>query len=828
VPSASRIEAVAASSSGLQLTLDVGRLEVAWSSAGVLRLHLVPPDGPAPVVAEMVPEFAVDPDVVASWGSPAPGAIDLRLGALHRLVIDSDPLRLTLLAEGRVVWQSVAGRTLRVDVHGRRWLHHVLDDTHLVYGLGEKSGRLVRNHRSLQLKSVDAAGYDPETGDPLYKHVPFYLVHQPGHGRTIGVFCNNAWAARFDFGAERSAYWPPYASICVDGGDLDLFLLTGPTLGDVLRQYCELTGFPALPSKASLGYLGSSMYYTELPDGCDEAVLGFADRCAKEGVELSGFHLSSGYTKGADGRRYALTWNRRGFPQPQEFVSRFQRSGLVLSANVKPAMLTTHPLWQSFDRAAAFITSEEGGSVTEQFWGGAASLVDFSNPAARALWREHLVEALISLGVTSIWNDNNEFELDTDGALCDNDGVPVPADAIRPVLANLMARVAWETVAETTDARPFILSRAGYAGLQKYAQTWSGDNTSNWANFHFNLATMLGTGMSGMPFTGMDIGGFTGPAPQPELFARWVQNGVLHPRFSIHSVNSDNTVTEPWLYPELTEMIADQIRLRYALLPTLYSAAAQAHESGLPVARPLVLEFPDFAPGFDRHTEFLVGSALLAVAVTSPGAPELEVCFPPGEWTDFWTGERVAGGRLVPVPLRGDRSPLYYRSGCGFFLDGRFLDRSGSEAGTLVVRLAMRIDGAAELYDDDGRTRAHEAGVHLHSSWRWTRSQRGLCLEHESSGPFVPAWQWLRLELDIGPIAPVNVAWAGADGAGHEPRRSLRPVSSADEWYFDAGLQRLYLWLPGAALRGAWTLELDLARGMQVSVEPAPEPPAGG
>ncbi len=371
------ISGIAVTDQGLLVDLDLGRLLVSWSSTGVLRLRMLLPsdDGRAGFVPELEPGFVgMDPDVLETWradlGARAArrsgGALGREAPAAHRAAAAAP--------------HAVAGVDCAVAVPARahpasgrsrrRWHYHVRHDGDLFYGLGEKTGALVRNARSFQLKGVDAAGYDPRTSDPLYKHIPFYLVHRPHSEVTIGVFLNNAWPARFDFGAERSAYWPGYTSICVDGGDLDLFLLTGPRPVDVLRQYHELTGFPALPTKASLGYLGSTMLYTELDEGCDDAVVGFVDRCVEEGIPVSGFHLSSGYTKGADGLRYTLTWNRRGFPDPQGFVDRFTQAGLVLAPNVKPAMLTSHPLWARFDEAAAFIRSGDGGSATEQFWGG--------------------------------------------------------------------------------------------------------------------------------------------------------------------------------------------------------------------------------------------------------------------------------------------------------------------------------------------------------------------------------------------------------------------------------------------------------------------------
>jgi alpha-glucosidase len=294
----------------------------------------------------------------------------------------------------------------------------------------------------------------------------------------------------------------------------------------------------------------------------------------------------------------------------------------------------------------------------------------------------------------------------------------------------------------------------------------------------------------------MDIGGFTGPAPEPELLARWVQNGAFHPRFCIHSANSDGTVTEPWLYPELTPVIRDAIRLRYALLPTIYSAAAQAHEEGLPVMRPLVFEFKDFAPGFDRHTEFLLGPGLLVAAVTQPGVDELEVCFPPGEWTCIVTGDRVEGGRLVRVPAPADRATVYARSGHGYFLDGDYADAPG----TLIARLGMRTFGSAWCYDDDGATRAHEDGVSLRARYTWQHSTLGIHLRYQAEGPHVPQWQRLRLDLDIGATRPRRVTWRGDGGGFHH----------IEDWRYNADAEQLTLTLPASAIVRGWQLDLDL------------------
>ena len=448
-----------------------------------------------------------------------------------------------------------------------------IDDDISFYGFGEKSGYINKAHRRMIMNNVDTLGYNSEYTDPLYKHIPFYIRFDRANNVASGLFYNNSYESVFDMGCERSGYWDKYSYFSAEGGDIDLFFMYGPEIKNVVKNYTDLTGKTALPPLYSLGYFGSTMFYTELENKSDEAVLEFIDQARREDIPCDGFFLSSGYTSGNDGKRYVFNWNYDRFADPEKFISDMKAKGADVSPNVKPGMLLTNPLYNEFKSANAYIMDEHGNEPhNDRYWGGKAAFVDFTSPKGRDLWKKHLKQSLISKGITCIWNDNCEYEINNPKAQCDFEGEKAPINSLRPLMPNLMALAAKQAIKECCpNARPYITNRAGFAGIQRYAQTWAGDNSTSWHSLKFNIPVMLGMGLSGVANQGCDIGGFFGPAPEPELFVRWVQHGIFQPRFSIHSCNTDNTVTEPWMYPSYTKYISAAIKLWYSLRPYLYS-----------------------------------------------------------------------------------------------------------------------------------------------------------------------------------------------------------------------------------------------------------------
>lgn len=686
---------------------------------------------------------------------------------------------------GITLHADVKDRSYVRDKQGRLYHYSVMDDEDRFYGFGEKTGPLNKRKRRMRMRNVDTIGYDAERADPLYKHIPFYIKFNGVSRAATGLFYHNAYESVFDMGCERSGYWPPYSYFCADGGELDYFFIYGPEIKDVVRRYTDLTGKTMLPARYSLGYMGSTMFYTELERDSDQAILGFLDRCREEGIPCDGFFMSSGYTTGDDGKRYVFNWNADRFPDPKRFVGQVADKGAALVPNVKPGMLLTHPHYQTFAEAGAFVRNESGEAPEiDRYWGGPASFVDFTNPAARKLWKTLLKEAYISLGITAIWNDNNEYEIGHSGALADFEGSGKEIGALRPIMPNLMALTAVEAIAEAApNERPYIVNRAGFAGIQRYAQTWAGDNNTSWNSLKFNIPLILGMGLSGVANQGCDIGGFYGPAPDPELFVRWVQNGIFQPRFSIHSCNTDNTVTEPWMYPSYTGYIRDAIRLRYRLVPYFYSLLYEASEAGSPIMRPLVYEFQHDERVWEESFDFMLGRSLLIANVLEAGAKTRKVYLPEGaDWVDWTTKKRYAGGQTVELDVTLASIPMFIRSGAIIPLADRLNNLHQDEIDELRLLVEPSEDSSFVLYEDDGKTNEYRNGNYLKTTIR-LQSGTETKLSFSRQGRYASPVKRMTVDLLCNDVAPIEVRLQGSKLPMFLGRKEWEEHEAG--WYYD-------------------------------------------
>jgi len=633
-----------------------------------------------------------------------------------------------VFSEQEPFFREVSGRHL-LHTEGRLIHSFQLDDC-LYYGFGEKTGPLEKTGMRMRFSGKDACGYDPEHTDPLYKHVPFFLKMRKDGGQVCGVYYNTAADCELDIGREVNGYYPPMGQFLTAEKNIDLFLFYGYNMAQILEAFTKLTGRPAMPPKYALGYLGSSMYYPELGENCDKAILGFVEKAKKLGIPCSNFQLSSGYTTDDKGRRNVFTWNSKKFPDPKGFVEKMEALGVTITPNVKPAMLTTHPLYASFAREGAFIRNRDGSPYVTRFWGGQGSFVDFTNPNACGMWKNMLRESLLQYGIRSVWNDNNEFDL-VDG-YCYDEGRFTPATRLRGVLPMLMCKTAWEAIAEYYPGkRPYLVSRSGCAGINRYAQVWTGDNRTSWQSLKWNIAIMLGSGLSGMPITGSDVGGFAGPAPEKELFLRWIACGAVMPRFSIHSANDDNTVTEPWMYPSQMDAVRSLFGLRSRLMPLLYSLHFEAHQTGKPIWRPMVWQFPEDKRSQRENVDFMLGDGLLCACVVEQGAKTRTVWLPEGTvFYDFYTRQRHEGGQEITLEAPLDRLPLLQKGGS--------IVPTREEDG-IHLWICPEKDCCFTYYDDDGEYMSvyspesvvWELEVSQYSDWvrcRFTRGSNFRCV----------------------------------------------------------------------------------------------------
>ena len=590
-------------------------------------------------------------------------------------------LKINLDDDFRLEWFDAQNNRFAADLKRRAYpydaagqaVYHYLEQRpdEYYYGFGERAGTLDKRGMRFRMINVDALGYNAETGDPLYKHFPFYITYIPSLKIAYGLFYDNLSTTVFDMGKEIDAFWGYYRYYMAEAGDLDYTLIYGPSIEAVVEKFTKLTGRPALPPRWSLGYLGSTMKYTEAPDA-QEQLKQFVDLCKQHDIPCDMFHLSSGYGTDAQGTRFVFTWNKQRIPDPHAMTQHFHDAGIRLAANIKPHLLKQHPEYEKLRASGGLIKD----SATDEpalcrFWSGGAfesgegSYVDFTSQAGYDWWKTQLKTALLEYGVDAAWNDNNEFEIWNDGARCAGYGSEIPLGQARSLQTLQMARASYEATQEhKPNERPFVLSRSGCPGIQRYAQSWSGDNATSWNTLRYNIPMGLGMGLSGAPNTGHDVGGFHGPAPDPELFVRWVQNGIFHPRFTIHSWNTDGTVNEPWMYPEILPIIRNWIKFRYALQPYLYTLFHEAHRTGHPIIRPMVYEFPDDPRCHTESFDFMLGSHLLVASVLEPGARTRRVYLPAGTWwCDMHTNKWYEGGQEIEVHTPLDYIPLFLRDG---------------------------------------------------------------------------------------------------------------------------------------------------------------------
>lgn len=682
-----------------------------------------------------------------------------------RVEVDKQPFRLRVLdPDGTVLHEDVADLAYREDPNGRRLHTSRIEIDDRFYGFGEKTGPLDKARTFMTMSPKDAMGYDPQRTDSLYKHIPFYIKLQATARTAVGYLYHNPAECDFDIGRSKSNYWPPHSTYRVDSGDIDLFLIAGPAIRDVVRRYTYLTGTSAMLPKAALGYLGSSMYYPELPKDCDQAILDFVDTTRRQRIPVDGFQLSSGYTQAQtpDGlKRCVFTWNDDRFPDPEGFFAAMAERGVTVSPNVKPGVLLAHPEVDAWRDQGVFVRRPQGDDpVVGTWWGGPGHFVDFTDPHAREVWRGLLTENVLAKGTTSVWNDNCEYDsiVDTD-ARVSYDGAGGTIGALKSVMANLMCHVTHEAItAHAENVRPFVVCRAGHAGIQRYAQTWSGDNVTSWDSLEHNIATMLGMSLSGVANQGSDVCGFYGPAPEAELMVRWIQNGVFQPRFSIHSVNTDNTVTEPWMYRDHTDTVRAAIELRYRLFPYLYSLMARAHRTGLPILEPMVSAF-QHDPECDREgVDFMVGDSLLVANVVTPGATERSVYLPRGEeFYELASRRHHLGGQWVTVPVDLETIPLFVRAGGIVPMAGNQMYNLATEQVTALHLLcAPQRDGSFTLYEDDGVSLDYTRGGYLTTRIDMTAGEQTV-LRFTREGSYTSPIRTVHLDVIHPDKAPFGV-----------------------------------------------------------------------
>lgn len=629
------------------------------------------------------------------------------------IVLNKQPLYFSIYdLNGTLIYNDLHERAFEQDFLGRTFHYNEIDRDHdHFYGFGERTGKLDKKRERMRNSAKDAIGHDPEHGDPLYKHIPFYIRLNDQSKKSYGLFYNNSYESTFDMGKERSGYWAPYSYYETDGGDIDLFFINGPSVKDVVEGYTFLTGTQALPPKQSLGYTASTMYYAELEKDNDKEIYDVIDTYHKQHINIDNFWLASGYSSGEkDNLRYTFNWNKVKFPNPEEFFKKMNGMGINVIPNLKPGILPNHPYINEFEVNDSFVKTPDGQKdYIGRWWGGAGRFIDFTKPAGRNTWKKLLKSNILEKGTGTIWNDNCEYDgIEDRNAYCDREGMGGRMAELKPIQANMMAYTAKQAIEEVyPNRRPYIINRAGYSGIQRYAQTWAGDNLTDWRTLKFDIETILGMGLSGVANNGCDIGGFDGKAPEGELLLRWIQNGIFQPRFVMNSANTDNTVTQPFMYKEYTHYVRSAFQLRYRMLPYLYSLMYRAYKTGQPIMCPTFYEFQNDPKCYDdQYITFMYGPFILVANVLDKGAKSRKLYLPKGaKWYDMNDNLReYEGGQTIEIPVNLGSIPMFLRDNAVFVTSSDINHITTDKISHLDLLIGTAESTHFILYDDDGYT----------------------------------------------------------------------------------------------------------------------------
>ncbi len=723
-------------------------------------------------------------------------------GKLLKVVIEKEVFCIRIYDnEGTQLHADIPDLAYMEDSNHRRIHTSEIAPGDCFYGFGEKSGEINKAYKFMSMSPKDAMGYNPKETDSLYKHIPFFIKLNRDTKKAAGYFYHNTYECDFNMGREKSNYWKPYSRYRTDGGDIDLFFIAGPSIREVVKRYTDLTGKSAMLPRYALGYLGSSMYYPELDENCDAAILDFIDTTKEEGIPVDGFQLSSGYTmqETAEGnKRCVFTWNRKRFKDPKDFFAQMEKRGVGVSPNVKPGVLLVHPDIEKMKAKDIFIKNSQGdGYGTGTWWGGKGLFADFTKPVTRQVWKEMLRKQVLEMGTASVWNDNCEYDSLADkDCICDFDGKGGTIGQLKSVMPNLMCHITEEAIRENfPNARPYIICRSGHSGIQRYAQTWAGDNLTCWESLKYNIATILGMSLSGVASQGCDIGGFYGPSPEAELLVRWIQNGIFQPRFSIHSVNTDNTVTEPWMYRDCTGYIRDAVKFRYRMIPYLYSLMVRAHETGLPVMEPMFSVFQHDGACYDEGVDFMFGDFLLVANVVEKGASERAVYLPKHEsFYDFYTRRKYEGGQTISVPVDMGSIPLFVRGGSvvPMALNQTENLHNQQEDGICLLCADDR-DGEFVLYEDDGISLEYRQKNYLKTRIRMETGNHTV-LDFAREGMYSTKVEQMYIDMIHREKAPYEVKADGRNIPRYLHRTKFE--AAACGWYYSQCLKSIQIKYP--------------------------------
>ncbi|MCB0836242.1 MAG: glycoside hydrolase family 31 protein [Bacteroidetes bacterium] len=628
------------------------------------------------------------------------------------------------------------------------------------FGLGDKSCHLNLRNERLQNWVTDCFGYDSHT-DPLYRAIPFYYGLRKGNG--YGVFFDNSFRTFFDFAKERknaTSFW-------AHGGEMNYYFIYGPELISVAEQYTNLTGKPELPPLWALGFHQCKWsYYPE--SVVKDIAAGFRSRQ----IPCDSIYLDIDYM---DGYR-CFTWNKDRFPNPDKMIKDLEKDGFKTVVIIDPGIKIDHnyPVFTEALEKDYFCKRSDGPYMKGEVWPGECFFPDFTKPEVRTWW-SHLFRDLIRKnGVRGVWNDMNEpavFEVPSktfpEDVRHNYDGNPSSHLKAHNVYGMQMSRASYEGVKQYGyPRRPFMITRATYAGGQRFASAWTGDNVANWEHLLLANTQSQRMSISGFSFIGSDIGGFN-DTPDGELFVRWLQLGIFHPLCRVHSIGHHDTGDsaidedsviesmesipnkdqEPWSFgEEFTEIAKKTIELRYKLLPYLYTAFQQYVKNGTPVLRPLSFLDQHDPETLHRMEEFGFGDHLLVCPISEQGVEGRFLYLPKGLWYDFNTHEPLFGEQEIWKDAALDEIPMFARAGSMIPL-APVQQYVGEKVITELTLHAYYKNGGeiSYLYSDDGDGYEYTLGEFLMNRFEFRGDKNRVVISNYQEGGFKADYQTFQI-----------------------------------------------------------------------------------
>jgi alpha-glucosidase len=720
--------------------------EVQAVAPGVFRVGMFgagrPADYSSPAIAGASPVEAVVREnwIETRYGSArwADGLIEFVDPAGNVVAADAEPMTLRGHADPFAVPVTGGGpRMVKRRAPGERF-----------FGCGERTSGLEKTGSHQVFWNIDPPQGHTASFNNLYTSIPFVISLVDG--RAHGVLFDSTHRVEIDLAKadpERVVYEAA-------GGDLVYYVILGPTPRELLDRYTALTGRTPMPPLWALGNQQSRWSYMSA-DELREIADGFRSR----GIPCDALYLDIDYM---DGYR-VFTWDDERFPDPTGFIAALGDDGFRVVTIIDPGVKAdaAYSVYREGRARGYFCRTRDGEEYRNVVWPGICAFPDFSDPAVRGWWGGHHA-GLLDAGVAGVWCDMNE------PALFVPQGSTMPDDVVHPgggrtrhhaevhnAYGQWMAQATREGLARLRpERRPLVISRAGYAGLQRHALQWTGDNSSWWEHLWMSMPQLQNLGLSGIAWSGVDIGGFFGDC-DGELLARWTEFGVFQPFVRNHSAMG-TARQEPWAFGEPWESICrDMLRLRMRLLPYLYTAFEECHRTGTPILRPLLFEFPDDPVTYTADDEFMVGSALLVAPVTRPGVEHRHVYLPAGTWHHLWTAQPVAGPAHILAHAPLGQPAIYVRANTPIPL-GDPVMHTGEPSGLTWRVFASPGSGSASLYEDagDGYGAWSRRTAHVKSGEdglvRFSLSER--------EGSFVPPARRVVVDFGGGAVEEVEEA----------------------------------------------------------------------